>query len=277
MAVKFIKAAVIGFPAGHSLSPVIHNRWIGQYGLSGVYDAREIPPDHLRESIAQLVKEGYTGFNITIPHKQSIMAVCEDIDDTARAIGAVNTVSVDDRGRLRGYNTDAYGFIENIRQSVRGFDFVRGAALVIGAGGAARAVIYGLKQAGVKTIRIANRTHEHAEKLAQDLGVEVAACGTGAAGLADVSLLVNATPLGMKGQGPLGFDVSLLRPGTLVNDIVYNPLETRLLKDAAARGLPVVDGIGMLLHQAAAAFRIWTGISPQITVELREKLVKMMP
>ena len=275
MADKFIKAAVIGFPVGHSLSPVIHNHWIGQYGLRGQYDAHAIPPEHLKESLLRLIADGYTGFNVTIPHKQTIMALCDEIDATARAVGAVNTLCVGADGKLRGSNTDAFGFIESIRQAAPDFDFTRGAALVIGAGGAARAVVYGLQQAGVKKIRIANRTHEHAEKLARDFGIEVAACGTGAEGLKDVALLVNATPLGMKGQPPLGFDVSLLPPGTMVNDIVYNPLQTVLLRDAAARGLKTVDGLGMLLQQACPAFKKWFGIMPEITVELREKLARI--
>lgn len=267
-----LKAAVIGFPVGHSRSPTIHNHWIEQYGLRGRYDAHEILPECLAESLRHLIEEGYTAFNVTIPHKQAIMELCDTIDDTARAIGAMNTLTVGGNGTLRGYNTDAFGFIENIRQSAPGFDFSCGAALVLGAGGAARAVVYGLQQAGAKDIRIANRTHEHAEKLAHDFGVGVAASGTGMEGLKDIALLVNTTPLGMKGQPLLEFDISLLPPEAVVNDIVYNPLETSLLKAAAARGLKTVDGLGMLLHQAAAAFQIWTGIRPEITVELREKL-----
>ena len=277
MAEKFTKAAVIGFPIGHSLSPVIHNHWIAQYGLRGQYDAHAVPPEHLKESLLRLIEDGYSGFNITIPHKQTIMALCDEIDATARAIGAVNTLSAGEDGKLRGYNTDAFGFIENIRQFAPDFDFAYGAALVIGAGGAARAVVYGLQQAGAKKIRIANRTREHAEKLAHDFGVEVASCGTGVEGLKDVALLINTTPLGMKGQPPLGFDVSLLPPGIVVNDIVYNPLETVLLRDAAARGLKTVDGLGMLLHQARPAFEKWFGVRPEITVELREKLAKIHP
>lgn len=275
MADKFIKAAVIGFPVGHSRSPAIHNHWISQYGLRGQYDAHAIPPEHLKESLLRLIEDGYTGFNVTIPHKQTIMALCDEIDATARAIGAVNTLSVGEDGKLRGYNTDAFGFVENIRQSAPDFDFAGGAVLVIGAGGAARAVVYGLQQVGAKHIRIANRTHEHAEKIAQDFRVEVASCGTGAAGLKDVSLLVNTTPLGMKGQPPLGFDVSLLPPDALVNDIVYNPLETVLLRDAAARGLKTVDGLGMLLHQARPAFEKWFGVLPE-AAGLRESFDKIL-
>lgn len=267
-----LKAAVIGFPVSHSRSPTIHNHWIEQYGLRGRYDAHEILPERLAESLRHLIEEGYTAFNVTIPHKQAIMELCDAIDDTARAIGAVNTLAVGGNGTLRGYNTDAFGFIENIRQSAPGFDFSRGAALVLGAGGAARAVVYGLQQAGAKDIRIANRTQEHAEKLAHDFDADVVACGIGMEGLKDIALLVNTTPLGMKGQPPLEFDISLLPPEAVVSDIVYNPLETSLLKDAAARGLKTVDGLGMLLHQAAAAFEIWTGIRPEITVELRERL-----
>lgn len=270
MADKNIKAAVIGYPVGHSLSPVIHNHWIKEYGLRGSYDAHEVPPERLKEFLLRLIDEGYTGFNVTIPHKQAVMSLCDEIDDTARAIGAVNTLAEGADGRLCGYNTDAYGFIENIKNAAPGFDFSRGAVLVLGAGGAARAVAHGLLQAGARNIRIANRTHEHAEKLARDFGVEIAACGTGADGLRDVALLVNTTPLGMKGQPPLNFDVSILPPDTVVNDIVYNPMETQLLKDAAACGLKTIGGLGMLLHQAAAAFQIWTGIRPDITEALHK-------
>lgn len=272
----FIKTGLIGFPVGHSISPAIHSHWFTQYGLQGKYEAHAVAPEHLRESVARLVDEGYAGLNVTIPHKQAAMDLCDTLDDTARAVGAVNTLAIKD-GRVTGYNTDVYGFIANVKDAAPGFDFSRGATLVIGAGGAARAVVYGLRQAGAKNIRIANRTHEHAEKLARDFGVEVAEYGTGAAGIADVKLLVNTTSLGMKGQPPLGFDVTGLPPDALVCDIVYNPLETVLLRDAAARGLRTVGGLGMLLHQAAKAFEIWTGIAPEITVELGTKLVKMMP
>jgi shikimate dehydrogenase len=271
----FIKIGLIGFPVGHSLSPAIHNHWIAQYGLRGKYEAHAVAPEHLRDAMRRLVDEGYAGFNITIPHKQAAMDLCDTLDNTAHAVGAVNTVKIED-GRLRGFNTDAAGFIENIRHGAPDFDFSRGAALVIGAGGAARAVVYGLRQAGAKTIRIANRTQEHAEKLARDFGIGLQECESGAEGLKDVALLVNTTPLGMKGQPSLGFDVSLLPADAVVNDIVYNPLETTLLRDASARGLRTVGGLGMLLHQAAAAFEIWTGIRPEITVELRAKLVKMI-
>lgn len=267
MSNQFIKTGLIGFPVGHSLSPAIHNHWIAQYGLQGKYEAHAVAPEHLDDAVWRLADDGYTGLNVTIPHKQAVIDLCDTLDDTARAVGAVNTLAIED-GRITGFNTDVYGLIRNIREGVPGFDFANGAALIIGAGGAARAAVYGLQQAGAKTIRIANRTQEHAEKIARDFGVGLQECDTGAAGLKDVALLVNTTPLGMKGQPELGFDVSLLPPGAVVNDIVYNPRETILLKDAATRGLKTVGGLGMLLHQAAKAFEIWTGISPEITPNL---------
>ena len=265
----FLKTGLIGFPVGHSLSPAIHNHWIAQYELRGKYEAHAVAPEHLDDAVRRLADDGYAGLNVTIPHKQAVMALCDTLDDTAHAVGAVNTLAIKD-GHITGFNTDVPGFIQNIRESVPDFDFANGAALVIGAGGAARAAVYGLKQAGAKTIRIANRTQEHAEKMARDFDVEVATCGTGAEGLKDVTLLVNTTPLGMKGQPELGFDVSLLPPGAVVNDIVYNPMETILLRDAAARGLKTVCGLGMWLHQAAKAFEIWHGIRLEETdLELR--------
>ena len=273
MAGKFIKCALIGHPVGHSRSPAIHNHWIAQYGLRGQYDAHEVPPERLKESLLRLINEGYTGFNVTIPHKQAVMALCDEIDMTVRAIGAVNTIKVGDDGRLYGYNTDAFGFIENIRQSAPGFDFSSGAALVLGAGGAARAVAYGLQQAGTRDVRIANRTRERTEELARDFGARIIDWEGREDAAKDIALLVNTTSLGMKGQPPLEFDVSVLPERTLVNDIVYNPLETKLLRNAAAHGLKTVGGLGMLLYQAAAAFEIWFGRRPEITADLYDKII----
>ena len=269
---KFIKCALIGHPVGHSRSPAIHNHWIAQYGLRGQYEAHEVPPERLKESLLRLIDEGYTGFNVTIPHKQAVMALCDEVDATVRAIGAVNTIKVGDDRRLYGYNTDAFGFIENVRQCAPGFDFGIGAALVLGAGGAARAVAYGLQQAGTPDIRIANRTRERTEELARDFGAHVIDWAKREDAAKDATLLVNTTSLGMKGQPPLEFNVAVLPERTLVTDIVYNPLETKLLRDAAARGLKTVGGLGMLLYQAAAAFEIWFGLRPEITADLYNKM-----
>jgi len=273
---KFIKAAVIGHPVGHSLSPAIHNHWIAQYGLQGQYDAHEIPPEHLKEALLRLIEDGYTGFNVTLPHKQAIMALCDEIDDTARAIGAVNTLHVDTDGKLYGFNTDAFGFIENLRQQIQNFDFTNTGALILGAGGAARAIIYGLQQAGTKNIRIANRTREHAVTLAQDFDLKVIDWENRESAAQNIDLLINATSLGMKGQPPLSFAISDLPPAVVTYDIVYNPLETPLLEAAQKHGLKTVDGLGMLLHQAAGGFEKWFGTRPEITMDLRQKIVKLL-
>lgn len=266
-----VKTAVIGHPVGHSLSPLIHNHWIATYGLTGTYEAIDIPPDDLAAGVKKLIAEGYAGFNVTIPHKQAIMALCEDIDPTARAIGAVNTVAIK-AGKLTGYNTDAYGFIENIRQQKPGFDFTAGPALILGAGGAARAVAYGLKQASVPEIFITNRTAEKSQKLAKELGLSALEWEKRNDALSNKNLLVNTTALGMNGQPPLKIDLSALPTTALVCDIVYKPLMTDLLTAATTRGHPVVKGLGMLLHQARPAFEYWFKTLPDVTPDLEQKL-----
>ena len=266
-------AAVIGSPIKQSKSPLIHNHWLQQDNIPGVYVAHEIIPEQLKERLSGLKSAGLKGFNVTIPHKDAMMALCDEVDARARAIGAVNTVSVRD-GRLWGTNTDAYGFIENIRSTIPGSDFTAGPALVIGAGGAARAVIYGLLEQGVPQIFLSNRTQARGAELAAAFGarVQVVAWDAQEDILERCTFVVNTTSLGMTGQPPLELDLSLLRRQAVVCDIVYNPLVTGLLAAAEAKGCRTVGGLGMLVYQAAKAYETWFGHAPVVDDELMGKL-----
>lgn len=267
-----IKAAVIGHPIAHSLSPTIHGHWFKEYGIAGEYQAFDIAPADLAMRVQELTDAGYSGFNVTVPHKQRVMALCDTLDDTARAIGAVNTVVIMN-GKREGRNTDAFGFIANLKQTFPGFDFTHGAALVLGAGGAARAVLYGLLQEGVPEIRLANRTRDKAQTLVHEFPrVKIIDWHDREAACEGASLLINTTMLGMQGQEALEMDLSALTDNAVVYDIVYKPLLTPLLQAAKTRNLPVVTGIGMLLHQARPAFAAWTGTMPAVTLEL-EKII----
>lgn len=271
----FIKAGVIGYPVTHSKSPMIHNHWIGQYGLKGEYKAIGIAPDDLQRGIGELIEGGYSGFNVTIPHKQEIFRLCEDVDATAQAIGAVNTVVVRD-GKMYGTNTDAFGFIENVRQSAYGVDFIHRPAVVLGAGGAARAIVYSLIESGARRILVANRTSDKAMALAEmnrDI-VCTAPWERRHEILHDCGLLVNTTALGMSGKDPLDIDLSFLPDDATVSDIVYAPLMTDLLTQADARGNQIVTGIGMLLHQARPAFEKWFGVLPDVNEALEKKVLE---
>ncbi len=270
---KLIRCGVIGHPIGHSKSPMIHNHWIQKYGCNGQYDAIDIKPEELIQKIRALFDEGYAGFNITIPHKQAVMDACDDVDETARAIGAVNTLYLNE-GRVIGTNTDAFGFIENVRQNTYGLDFVHHPCVVLGAGGASRAVVYALIQAGAKKIIVTNRTLEKAMRIsAMDKNIVCAVPWEERVDATrEAGFLVNTTALGMDGQPPLDISLRALPKSAVVCDIVYKPLETQLLKDAAARGNQCVTGIGMLLHQARPAFEKWFGILPQIDEALEKRV-----
>lgn len=267
-----MKACVIGHPITQSKSPIIHNYWMNMNNIEGTYQAIDITPENLKDGIEKLISENYKGFNITAPHKQNIMQFCNEMDDVARLIGAVNTVRIEG-GKLYGTNTDAFGFIQNIKEN-SDFDFTDKKILVLGAGGAARAILYGLIQAGVSEIILTNRTMQTATDLAKNFNanITVAPWEKRAELLSDIDLLVNTTSLGMQGKPPLDMDLSRLNPTALVNDIVYAPLMTPLLTQAKSRGNKTVTGIGMLLHQARPAFAAWTGITPEVTAEL-ESLV----
>ena len=264
-------AGVIGWPVAHSRSPQLHGYWLRHHGINGAYVPLPVRPGELTDALRALPKLGFVGANLTVPHKQAALPVLDIVDELARRIGAVNTIVVDaDRG-LIGTNTDAFGFIENLRDGAPRWRAQDGPALVIGAGGAARAVCVALLDAGVGDVRIVNRTQARAQAVAETLGGTIRAppwrerqeAADGAA------LLVNATTLGMDGQPPLEFDLASLPAAAVVSDIVYTPLETPLLAAAQARGHVVVDGLGMLLHQARPGFEAWFGIAPTVTAELR--------
>ena len=268
-----IKAGVIGHPIGHSKSPLIHGHWIQKYGLDGSYQAIDIAPENLRGEIERLTEEGYAGFNVTIPHKQSVMPLCDTLDDAARQIGAVNTVIIKDK-KLHGLNTDAFGFTENLKDNLKIFDFTRRPAVVLGAGGAARAVIHALLCEDTPKIIITNRTQEKAEILKgmNPERIKIIPWDDREQALKTAGLLVNTTSLGMTGQPPLEMDLSAAPQDMAVCDIVYAPLMTGLLTQAKEKGLPGVTGIGMLLHQARPAFEAWFGVLPDVDNELKEKI-----
>jgi shikimate dehydrogenase len=264
---RFIKTGVIGHPVGHSKSPLIHNHWIEKYALTGHYEALDIHPDLLRERLPELLfEEGYAGFNLTIPHKEIALDICDEIDDTAHKIGAVNTVWKQG-GKICGSNTDAYGFAQNLGT------VPDGPALVLGAGGAAKAILYALQQAGCTDMRITNRTREKAKNLAQQFDAQSIDWSDRHTALDECELLVNTTALGMTGHVALELDLDKLPQSALVCDIVYNPLMTDLLTRAQKRGNPVITGIGMLLHQARPAFEKWYGVLPDIDEELMRKVL----
>lgn len=260
-------AGVMGWPVTHSKSPLIHNYWCVKYGVDAVYLPLPVSPESLSVVIPALAKMGCAGVNLTIPHKELVLPLAGQLDSFAKKIGAVNTLVIKD-GALLGYNTDAYGFWQNLESSVNGIK--RGAAFVVGAGGAARAVVAALDDAGFAPIYIMNRTREKAAAL-RSISPQVRAVdwSNRPSELKDCCLLVNTTSLGMQGQPPLELALDALPADALVTDIVYTPLQTPLLQAAGAQGLRVVDGLGMLLYQAQKAFELWFGILPDVTEKLR--------
>lgn len=264
-------AGVLGWPVSHSRSPRLHGFWLERLGIDGAYLPLAVAPENLETVIRALPRMGFAGANVTVPHKEAVMTLVDRLDPLAARIGAVNTLVVGDDGSLEGRNTDAYGFLENLRQGCPAWVPASGPAAVIGAGGASRAVVAALIDAGVPEIRLTNRSRERAEALAADLGgpVKVVDWAERAEMLESCALLVNTTTLGMTGQSNLDLDLSALPTTSVVNDIVYVPLETDLLARARARGNPVVDGLGMLLHQAVPGFTAWFGRRPEVTDELR--------
>ncbi|WP_043745705.1 shikimate dehydrogenase [Paramagnetospirillum magneticum] len=264
-------AGVLGWPVSHSRSPRLHGFWLEQMGIDGAYLPLAVAPEHLETVIRALPRMGFAGANVTVPHKEAVMRLVDHLDPLARRIGAVNTLVVRQDGTLEGRNTDAYGFFENLRQGCPLWEPTSGPAAVIGAGGAARAVVAALADAGVPEIRLANRSRERAATLAADLGgpVTVVDWAERAESLEGCALLVNTTTLGMTGQSSLDLDLAALPTTSVVNDIVYVPLVTDLLARATARGNPIVDGLGMLLHQAVPGFEAWFGQRPQVSDQLR--------
>ncbi len=266
----FIKTAVIGHPIHHSKSPLIHNHWIAQHNLNGSYEAIDIAPEDLAQKTQELINQGYAGFNVTVPHKEAIFNLCSKIDEAAQKIGAVNTVTIKN-GKMHGKNTDSFGFIQNIRTAAKAFDFTAGSAFVLGAGGAARAVIHALLQEGTPEIFLTNRTKSRAETLIRMSPNKIKVIEwNDFMSLPQTNLLINTTSLGMVGKPALEIDLSALNKQALVTDIVYAPLQTNLLQQAAKRGNQTVTGIGMLLHQARPAFESWYGLLPEVDRELEE-------
>ncbi|MCK0206786.1 shikimate dehydrogenase [Starkeya koreensis] len=263
-------AAVIGHPVAHSRSPLIHGYWLKQHGIDGEYGLRDVAPDAIEDFLADFPAAGLVGANVTVPHKEAAFRAAASRDPVAQALGAVNTLWLED-GRLHGANTDVYGFLANLDAAEPDWARALGEAVVLGAGGAARAIVYGLISRGIDRVVVANRTRARAEALRHQFGPAVLPVDWRdlAGRLNGCRLLVNTTSLGMKGQPPLDIDLAALSPDALVTDIVYVPLETPLLKAAKARGLATVDGLGMLLHQAVPGFERWFGVRPQVTPELR--------
>ena len=261
-------ACLIGWPAAHSRSPLIHHYWLRELGIEGGYSIEAIPPEGFAEFVQHLSVHGFVGANVTIPHKERALALTAP-DARARAVGAANTLWYDG-GELRSTNTDIEGFVGNLDASARGWD-ATGDALVLGAGGSSRAVVFGLLERGIKRVHLANRTAERSQALADQFGASVQPIPWNDIDrvLPRAGLLVNTTSLGMHGQPALDLDLSLLPPQAIVADLVYVPLDTALLKAARARGLKVADGLGMLLHQAVRGFELWFGQRPQVTAELR--------
>lgn len=270
-----IRAGVMGWPVAHSRSPLIHGYWLRQYRIDGRYEALAVPPDDFERVFRALPAEGFAGVNITLPHKEAAFRACDEIDGLACRLGAVNTVVVGKDNRLRGTNTDGYGFMENLRAGAPGWRPDAGPAVVLGAGGAARAVVAALIDAGVPRLRLLNRTAARAALLAKELGgpVEVCDWSTRGEALDGAALLVNTTTLGMAGAPPLELDLGALPIEAVVTDIVYTPLMTPLLRNATRHGNKVVDGLGMLLHQARPGFRAWFGVEPVVSPELRSLVI----
>jgi shikimate dehydrogenase len=268
---RFLLAGLMGFPVMHSRSPKLHNYWLAQHGLIGVYLPLAIRTEGLRAALRALPALGFSGCNLTIPHKEAALAIVDRVDPVARRIGAMNCVVVAPDGSLEGQNHDAFGFVESIREAQPNWRADAGPIVVIGAGGGARAVLVSLIDQGAREIRLVNRTPARAAALQRDLGGPITALPweqRGAA-LGGAAMLINTTNQGMVGAPPLDLALDHLPATALVSDIVYIPRETPLLAAARKRGNPTVNGLGMLLHQARPAFRAWFGIMPDVTPELR--------
>lgn len=263
------RACVIGYPVKHSRSPKIHGYWLDKYGLSGAYGLAEIAPEDIGDFLSRLADHGFVGANVTVPYKEKAFQSCARRTPVAEALGAVNTLWIEN-GKLHGDNTDVAGFLGALDAEAPNWDSGLKTAVVLGAGGAARAILHGLKMRGAGAIRLVNRSRNRAEDLAAHFGgFEIVDWDNRSQALVGADLLVNTTSLGMKGQPPLDIDLAPLPAHAVVDDIVYIPLETPLLTQARARGLRTVGGLGMLLHQAVPGFERWFGVKPEVTAELR--------
>ena len=268
---KAVVAGVMGWPVGHSRSPVLHNFWLARASIDGAYIPMAVPPDRLGEALTALAALGFAGTNVTIPHKEAAFDAVDEADAIARRIGAVNTVLVREDGALAGSNTDAFGFVEALRSRLGTWSGTGIAAVVLGAGGAARAIVAALQDEGAGEIRLVNRTRARADALCERFGAPLVAVDWDERedALQGASLLVNTTALGMAGGAPLEMRLDGLPAEAVVNDIVYTPLETPLLAAARARGCRAVDGLEMLLHQARPGFAAWYGAEPVVDDALR--------
>lgn len=263
---KIPLAGVIGSPVAHSRSPRLHRHWLTTYGIQGHYIPMDVAASDLEHVIRTLPKMGFVGVNVTIPHKEAVMAIADQITDRATLIGAANTLIFRPDGKIHADNTDGYGFITNLQQGAPDWDPTSGPAVVLGAGGASRAVVASLIEAGVPEILLTNRTRDRAERLREDFGQKVTVVDWVKAGnLFDgASVVINTTSLGMVGKPELRVPLDGLEAGTVVTDLIYAPLQTRLLKEAEEAGCTVVDGLGMLLHQAVPGFERWFGQRPEV-------------
>lgn len=268
----------MGWPVMHSRSPMIHNHWFEQHQLKGTYVPLAIPPETLAAALHALHPLGFAGCNLTIPHKQAAMKIVDEVDSAAQRIGAISCVTVRPDGRLVGSNNDAFGFIRNIKQAQPAWRADTGPIVVIGAGGGARAVCWGLLQEGAREIRLVNRTLSRAQEIAQEFGPQIKACAWADRNelMAGAAMVVNTTSSGMVGQPALDISLARLPTTALATDIVYIPLETPFLAAARLRGNPTVDGLGMLLHQGPLAWKAWFGIEPAVTPELRVLVEKSL-
>lgn len=271
---RFLLAAVMGWPIAQSRSPMLHNFWFAQHGLQGSYVPMAIPPHRLEAALRALPALNFSGCNLTIPLKQDAMRIVDEVDITARKIGAISCVTVRKDGSLSGSNNDWYGFTHNILEFVPDWRAELGPVTVTGAGGGARAVIYGLMERGAREIRLCNRTLARAQAVAKEFGGPITVLPWDARhdALDGCAMLVNATSQGMIGQAALDLRLDKLPKSALVNDIIYIPRETPLLAAARERGNRTVTGLGMLLHQGVPAWKAWFGIEPKVTAELRAKI-----
>lgn len=268
------RACVIGYPVAHSRSPLIHGYWLREHKIDGDYVRHEVRPEAINSFLQNFASSGFIGCNVTLPHKEAAARNVKDASPVVRALGVANTLWLDNDA-LHADNSDVTGFVAHLDNSLPDWNEKTKHVVILGAGGAARAVIYGLKSRGVENITIVNRTPDRAAQLIKEINIaaDIAAFDKLPALLAQTDLLVNTTSLGMKGQPSLEIDLKNLKAGAAVCDVVYVPLETELLKQAGERGHPAIDGLGMLLHQAVVGFERWFGVKPKVTPELRAHIV----
>jgi len=273
---KIPLAGVIGHPIAHSRSPQLHGHWLRKYAIKGHYIPMDIAPQDLESTIQMLPKMGFVGLNVTLPHKEAVLELADLVTDRAKLIGAANTLIFRKDGKIHADNTDGYGFMQNLLQSAPKWNPQAGPAMVLGAGGAARAVLASFIDIGVPEILLTNRTRERAEQLKADFGDKITVVDWVQAGNAmeGVNAVINTTSLGMVGKPEMRVPLDALAPGMLVSDLVYSPLQTKLLRAATDAGATAVDGLGMLLHQAAPGFERWFKVKPEVDDELRAVVLR---